>query len=152
MAHDNFDRIIAASQDPNSVLNKLRFVEIGGEELESLTQVITSPNNVAQQLAREQAEVDAVQQPEVKQQRQNVVDAKRILIQVLSKFNSHPAVKKVEDCTKAEVKPDVMQAFKKEVYANHQTNLFAEAIIEEAEAVYTTLVPTTKKILLKYRG
>src|SRR5208282_2696157 len=27
VAHDNFNRVIAAAQDPNSILNKLKFVE-----------------------------------------------------------------------------------------------------------------------------
>jgi hypothetical protein len=28
VAHDNFDTVIAAAQDPNSILNKLKFIEI----------------------------------------------------------------------------------------------------------------------------
>ena len=33
VAHDNFNRVIAAAQDPNSILNKLKFVEIDESQL-----------------------------------------------------------------------------------------------------------------------
>jgi type III restriction enzyme len=33
VAHDNFDTVIAAAQDPNSILNKLKFIEIDEAQL-----------------------------------------------------------------------------------------------------------------------
>jgi type III restriction enzyme len=80
VAHDNFKAVIDASRDPNSILNKMKFVEIDPADLNANTEVVTSQNTVTIQIKQEQEEVDAIKEPEKKQQRQNQVDAKRILV------------------------------------------------------------------------
>lgn len=148
VAHDNFDKVIAASKDPNSILNKLNFVEIDDSQLKERIEVVTVPNTVTQNLQKEQEEVNKIADTAVKQQRQNQVDAKRILINVIPFFNTNSAVKKVEDLNKPEVKQQVMDTLRKEL-STGQGNLFAESIVEEAEAVYGKLVADFKKNIIE---
>jgi type III restriction enzyme len=148
VAHDNFNRVIAAAQDPNSILNKLKFVEIDESQLNERVQVVTVQNTITENLKTEQAEVDKIADTAVKQQRQNQVDAKRILINVIPFFNTNSSVKKVEDLNKPEVKQQVMEAVRKEL-STGQGNLFTESIVEEAEVVYERLVADFKKNIIE---
>jgi type III restriction enzyme len=148
VAHDNFNKVIAAAQDPNSVLNKLKFVEIDESALKERVEVVTVQNTINQNLQKEQEEVNKIADAKVKQQRQNQVDAKRILVNVIPFFNTNSEVKKVEDLNKPEVKKQVMAAVRKEL-SSGQGNLFAETIAEEAEAMYDTLVQDFKKNIIE---
>jgi type III restriction enzyme len=148
VAHDNFNRVIAAAQDPNSILNKLKFVEIDENQLKERVEVVTVQSTVTQNIQKEQEEVNKIEDTAVKQQRQNQVDAKKILVNVIPFFNTNSAVKKVEDLNKPEVKQQVMQAVQKEL-SSGQGNLFAVQIAEEAEVLYEKLVADFKENIIE---
>lgn len=148
VAHDNFDKVIAASKDPNSILNKLNFVEIDESQLKERVEVVTVQSTVTQNLEKEQEEVNKIADTGVKQQKQNQVDAKKILVSVIPFFNTNSAVKKVDDLNKPEVKQQVMQAVQKEL-STGQGNLFATQIVEEAEVLYEKLVADFKKNIIE---
>ena len=144
VAHDNFNRVIAAAQDPNSILNKLKFIEIDEQNFQARTEIVNVQNTVNQQLQKEQEEVNKIVDNEQRQQKQNIVDAKKILIDVIPTFNSNSAVKRVEDLSKPEVKKQVMEAVVQQLTTG-QLNVFAESIAREAEVVYEALVTDFKK-------
>ncbi|MBS0646720.1 MAG: DEAD/DEAH box helicase family protein, partial [Verrucomicrobia bacterium] len=148
VAHDNFNRVIAAAQDPNSILNKLKFVEIDESQLKERVEVVTVQSTITQSLQKEQEEVNKIADTTVKQQRQNQVDAKKILIDVIPFFNTNSAVKKVDDLNKPEVKQQVLEAVKTKL-STGQGNLFAESIVEEAQALYGKLVADFKKNIIE---
>jgi len=148
VAHDNFDKVIAAAQDPNSILNKLKFVEIDESQLKERTEVVTVQSSLTQNLRTEQEEVNKIADTTIKQQRQNQVDAKMILVNVIPSFNTNSAVRKVDDLNKPAVKQQVMQAVQKQL-SSGQGNLFATQIAEEAEALYETLVADYKKNIIE---
>lgn len=148
VAHDNFQRVIQAAQDPNSILNKLKFVEIDPNDLSVRTEVVTAKSAITQQLQKEQEAVALIKDEKQKQQQQNVVDAKKILVTVIPTFNSNEAVKKVDDLVKPEVKQQVMEAVRKEL-ATGQLNVFAESIAKEAEVIYEKFVSDFKKNIIE---
>jgi len=148
VAHDNFNRVIAAAQDPNSILNKLKFIEIDESQLKERVEVVTVQSTITQNLQKEQEEVNKITDTTVKQQRQNQVDAKKILIDVIPFFNTNSAVKKVDDLNRPEVKQQVMKAVQKEL-STGQGNLFATQIVEEAEMLYEKLVADFKKNIIE---
>lgn len=148
VAHDNFDKVIAASKDPNSILNKLNFVEIDESQLKQKVEVVTVQNTITESLKTEQVAINQITDTVVKQQRQNQIDAKKILVSVIPFFNTNSSVKKVEDLNKPEVKQQVMEAVRKELNTG-QGNLFAENIAAEAEVVYEKLVADFKKNIIE---
>jgi type III restriction enzyme len=148
VAHDNFDRVLAAAQDPNSILSKLRFVEIDPAQLNERVVVVTSHNTITLNLQKEQEMVHNIQDAIQKQQQQNIVDAKSILINVIPFFNVNSRVKKVDDLNKPEVKKEVMEKVQYELSAG-QGNLFAQQIFEEAEGMYETFVADFKKNIIE---
>lgn len=144
VVHDNFKRVIEAAQDPNSILNKMKFVEIDAQELQERTEVVTVQSIISQQIEKEQEAVNQIQDTKQREQKQRIVDAKKILVDVIPTFNTNSAVKKVDDLTKPEIKRQVMEAVVKQLTTG-QLNVFAETIAQEAEEVYETLVSDFKK-------
>lgn len=148
VAHDNFDTVIAAAQDPNSILNKMNFVEIDASQLTERVEVVTVQNTFTQSIEKEQEVVDKIVEPEKKQKQQNIVDAKKVLVNVIPFFNTNSQVKKVDDLMKPEVRAQVMQAVEKELYSG-QGNLFATQIVAEAVVLYEKLVTDFKNNIIE---
>jgi type III restriction enzyme len=148
VAHDKFNDVIKAAQDPNSILNKLKFIQIDQSELKERIEVVTVQNTLTENLKTEQEEVNKIEDKQVKQKRQNQVDAKSILISVLPTFNTNSAVKKLEDLNKPEVKAQVMKKVEFQLNSG-QGNLFAESIVEEAGVLYETLVRDLKDNIIE---
>lgn len=150
VAHENFNAIIEAAQDPNSILNKISFVEIPEEDLSAKTVVVTSPPVIEQTFIIEQKKISAIANPQDKQKAQNNLDAKKAIINVLPDFNSLPEVRRVEDLAKEEVKRKVLR----QIEANFNKvgtmgNLFAAQIVEEAKAIYDTMVTEYKNNIIE---
>jgi len=148
VAHDNFDKVIEAARNPNSVLNKLNFIKIDETLLNQKVEVVTVQNTFNQNIQTEQEAVNKIQEPIQKQKQQNIVDAKKVLVNVIPFFNTNSQVKKVDDLMKPEVRAQVMVAVNKELNSG-QGNLFAVSIAAEAEVMYEKLVADFKKNIIE---
>ncbi|WP_339888938.1 DEAD/DEAH box helicase family protein [uncultured Flavobacterium sp.] len=144
IAHDNFEAVLAAAKDPNSVLNKMSFVEIPEENLATKTVVVTSIPVIDQNLIKEQEVVDKIDNKENKQKAQNTLDAKKAIINALPDFNTLPEVRRIEDLNKPEVKRKVIRQIEKKLNEG-QGNLFAGDIVKEAEESYEKIVASYKE-------
>lgn len=148
VAHDNFNRVIEAARNPDSILNKLKFVEIDETQLNERTEIVTVPNIIIENLHKEQEAVNKIQDTVQKQKQQNIVDAKNILVNVIPFFNTNSQVKKIDDLMKPEVKARVMQSVEEELNTG-QVNLFATQILAEADVIYEKVVTDFKKNIIE---
>lgn len=148
VAHDNFDTVIAAAQDPNSILNKLKFVEIDEAQLKERVEVVTVQSTIQQGIEKEQEEVNKIVEPVQKQKQQNIVDAKKLLVNVIPFFNTNSQVKKVDDLMKIKVQEDVFEAARVKLYSG-QGNIFAPQILEEVASIYPSLVADFKNNIIE---
>lgn len=148
VAHENFDAVIAAAKDPNSVLNKMSFIEIEANDLASKTEVVSSKPIIEQSFVIEQDKINNIQNQAKKQQAQNGLDAKKAIINVLPDFNSLPEVRRVEDLNKPEVKRKVLRQVENNLSIGQQ-NLFKDDILREAEVIYEALVTDYKKNIIE---
>lgn len=148
VAHENFDAVIAAANDPNSVLNKMNFVEISFDDLKTKTEVVTSKPTIETRFAEEQKRVDKIVDQQQKQIAQNNVDAKKAIIQVLPDFNSLSGITKVDDLRKEEVKRKVIRQVQENL-TKGQLNIFADQIVEEAKTVYDAMVTEFKNNIIE---
>jgi type III restriction enzyme len=139
IAHENFDAIISAAKNPNSILNKVNFIEIPEEDLLTKTELVSSKPVTEVRFEIEQAKVDQLTDLHRKQALQNNLDAKRAIINVLPDFNSIQGVAKVADLNKEEVKQRVLRKVQENLNQG-QTNIFAAQIFAEAEATYSAMV------------
>jgi type III restriction enzyme len=138
IAHENFNAVIEAAQDPNSVLNKMSFVEIIEEDLSTKTVVVTSQPVMEQTFVKEQEKINIIVNLQDKQKAQNSLDAKKAIINVLPDFGSLNIVKKIEDVKKTEVKEKFIKSYEQQLLKDG--DLFWEAKVEEAKLEYEKIV------------
>lgn len=148
IAHDNFDTVIAESQNPDSIINKISFVEFDEEDVKEKTIATTSSSKAEKEIEVEQAKVDKIVDVKEKQTAQNQVDAKKAIIAVLPTLNKIPEIKKIEDFDKPEAKAIVIEKIK-ETFNQGQGNLFAADIVKEAEVIYDTVVSNYKNQIIE---
>ncbi len=148
IAHDNFEAVLAAAQDPNSVLNKMSFVEIPEEDLSTKTIAVSSKPVIEQNLVNEQIEISKIENKENQQKAQNTLDAKKAIINALPDFNTLPEVRRVEDLNKEEVKRKVIRQIEKKLNEG-QGNLFTADILKEAEDTYEKIVASYKENIIE---
>lgn len=148
VAHENFDAVIQAAQNPDSVLNKMSFVEISEEDFSTKTVPVSSKAIIEVALEKEQEIVNTITSLPEKQTAQNSLDAKKAIIAVLSGFNTLPEVRKVDDLNKEEVKRKVIRQVEYNL-SQGQQNLFKDQIIKEAEELYEKLVTDYKKNIIE---
>jgi len=148
VAHENFEAVIKAAQDPNSVLNKMNFIEISEDDLRTKTEVIKAKPNIQLQFDAEQTEITKIKEPKKKQAAQNTLDAKKAIIEVLPDFGSIQGVTKVDDLSKPAVKAQVIEKVKENLNKG-QLNAFADIIVKEAEGIYNTMVTEFKNNIIE---
>jgi type III restriction enzyme len=148
IAHDNFEAVLAAAKDPNSVLNKMSFIEIPEENLGTKTEVVTSKPVFELKLENEQIAVNKIENKENQQKAQNTLDAKKAIINSLPDFNTLPEVRRVEDLNKEEVKRKVIRQIEKKLNEGQQ-NIFAIDILKEAEETYEKIVASYKENIIE---
>jgi type III restriction enzyme len=139
VTHDNFDAVLAAAKDPNSILNKVSFIEIPKEELEEKTVIVTAPPVIQRGFEEKQKQIQQIADEQKRQSAQNNLDARKAIIHVLPEVNSFAGVHRLNDLRKDTVKKEVLRKISENL-SKGQGNLFAEQIIAEADEVYQTLV------------
>jgi type III restriction enzyme len=126
----------------------MSFVEISEEDLSTKTVVVTSQPVMEQTFVKEQEKINVIVNVQDKQKAQTNLDAKKAIINVLPDFNSLPEVRRVEDLSKEEVKRKVIRQIEQNLNKG-QLNVFAAQIVEEAKAVYDTMVTEYKKNIIE---
>ncbi|MFC3856775.1 DEAD/DEAH box helicase [Chitinophaga sp. GCM10012297] len=148
IAHDNFDSVIAEAQNPNSILNKVSFVELEDADLNVKTKVITSPSVIDQQLQTEQEKIAAIVNVKEKEKAQNNLDAKKAIVNVLPSFNKSSLVKNASDLTKPEVKDEVIRRITEDLNKG-QSNLFTPQIVEAIKLEYEDVVAAFQQHIIE---
>ncbi len=89
LAHENFNAVIAAAQNPDSVLKRLSYVTFDSEELKEQSKVVTATTkqeeSLKQQLIQQQSQATSTQ--ELKEA-QTIVDAKKAVWAVVPHLNT----------------------------------------------------------------
>ncbi len=147
LAHENFDKIIDEAKDPNSILNKLNYINI--QDIEGIgkpTEAITVKTKAEAELEKEVEEIKKIEIPEKRQEAENAVEAKRAVQKVLANVSNIRGITKVEDIlTKPEIKAQVIAQVAKVVDIDNALNLFKEEIKESIEEVLVKAV-TVKQL------
>lgn len=143
VAHDNFDAVITAAKDPNSLLNKMQLVEISTDELGEKKVVISTGDRVSERIKAEQRRIETIQDAVEKQRARQVLDAQTAIINALPLAALKVPVRGVQDLDREEVKTAVIAAVREQL-AQAPATLFSEKdnvqIAAEAELQYTKMV------------
>ncbi|MFH0735344.1 MAG: DEAD/DEAH box helicase family protein [bacterium] len=147
IAHDNFEKVIEAAQDPNSVLNKMSFIRLEDEELNIKKEVVTSFSKVNNEINREEKRIELISNESEKQTAKNILDAKKSIIHILPTFNTNSNVKQINDLTKPEVKATVIAKITNQIKENNY--LFVDEVINEVNAIYNDVVAAYKQNIIE---
>lgn len=139
IAHDNFEKVVAAAQDPNSIFRKIKQIELHPDVLGQVTEVVTSQNTYSDRLVRERQQAASIKDEQARQKMLNAIDAKSMIVNILPMLNRHEAVKKYDDLLKPSVQARALEILETEVNRG-QGNLFAPQIVEEARGNYGKIV------------
>lgn len=151
IAHDNFEAVIAAAKDPNSVLSKLSYIELDDDELTpEKSEVIVTQTFFDIQ---EKKEIEKAKTEIEKKSAQEVADAKRAVWEVLgdmprvtSGLLRDSGIKSVKDLDRPEYIAVIKDLTKRriEASAREASPMFAEEFskprIEEVDAVVETVI------------
>lgn len=139
IAHDNFEKVVAAAKDPNSIFQKVRQIELDPEDLGHPVEIIESQTTMKTKLEAERQALAAIKDEKERQKRTNALDAKSLLVNILPSVGKHIEVQKYDDLLKPTVQEEVIRVLEAEV-SRGQLGLFAADIVEEAKANYRTIV------------
>lgn len=151
IAHDNFEAVIAAAKDPNSVLSKLSYIELDEDELTpEKSEVIVTQTFFDIQ---EKKELEKAKTEIEKKSAQEMADAKRAVWEVLgdmprvtSGLLRDSGIKTVKDLDKPEYIAVIKDLTKRRIEASARevSPMFAEEVskprIEEVDAVVETVI------------
>ncbi|MGM9784573.1 MAG: DEAD/DEAH box helicase [Candidatus Cryptobacteroides sp.] len=151
IAHDNFEAVIAAAKDPNSVLSKLSYIELDDDDLTpEKSEVIVTQTFFDIQ---EKKELEKAKTEIEKKSAQEVADAKRAVWEVLgdmprvtSGLLRDSGIKSVKDLDKPEYIAVIKDLTKRRIEASARevSPMFAEEFskprIEEVDAVVETVI------------
>lgn len=144
ISHENFDAIIDASKDPNSVFQTMHFVKLDPNTAAEVTTLLTVPDRISQRSKDEQERIETLQNATEKQRAQTVLDATRALVNVLPMAATVlPSVKSVADLATPEAKAAVLGLLKKDLDAGPEhlyKAQFNAEILESANATYDAVV------------
>ena len=138
VAHDKFQEIIDAANQPDSIIKRQNIIEIDPQEITQQKEVITSISNIEQKFDEEQKEIELIAEPEQRQKAQINLDLRKTIIATLPELNN--AVNNVSELTRAEIKQIAVERIKQKIYSTPQKNLFAAEMIREVEDAYEAVV------------
>lgn len=148
IAHDNFQKVIEAAQDPNSILQRFSFVELNQENTIAKTEAVVSVSNFELAQQAEQEIVNQIVEPAKRELAQRVVDARRAIIETLPTIGKMDGVAKIEDLNKPEIKAHVIKQITYDLNYG-QGNIFADSIVQEVVVQYETVVSQYKKNIIE---
>ena len=148
VSHDNFDKVILAAQNPNSILNKVKFIEIDAQELAEPAKAVTAKNTVSAQFDEEAKRIEKIQDEPTRQKQKQILDAKQAIVSQLPLMNTNPLVKTASDLAKPEVKAAVLANLERELNKG-QLTIFARSIAQEAEVIYNEVVSNYKQNIIE---
>lgn len=148
IAHENFQKVIEAAKDPDSILRKVRQIELDPGELGQEVEIVTTKTNFEMDLDAQKRRIREINDEKERQSQMIAFDAKSLLVNILPTLNRHAEVRSYQDLLKPGVREEVLQTLEAEANKG-QMNLFAPQIVEEAKAQYEAVVRELRQNIIE---
>lgn len=130
IAHDNFQRIVDAANEEDSILHRCKYVELDAEDLDTdPVQIVTFEPKTNEPLAHYQAQVASAQTSQEREKAQTLCDATEAIQRVLSEVAIETQSASIEEIARNEAKLEVLVNKAKESVA--QTNSIFTPLVQE---------------------
>lgn len=130
IAHDNFERIVEAANEEDSILHRCSYVELDAEDLDTdPVHIVTFEPKTNEPLAHYQAQVASAQTAQEREKAQTLCDATEAIQRVLSEVAIETQSASIEEIARNEAKLEVLVNKAKEAVA--QTNSIFTPLVQE---------------------
>jgi len=138
IAHDRFQAIVEAANDPNSIIRKENIIEIDPNNLPEEQIVITSSSSFTEGLKEEQKRIENITDEKEKEEATIELQAKETLLDTVSSLGNQ--ISNINDLRSEEVKKIVFEKFVEHMDDSSQPNLFRNEIVEAAKKDYEEII------------
>ena len=138
VAHDKFQQIIDAANEPDSIIRRENIITLDTEELSQPKEIITSVSTIDKSIEDRQKQIEAIDEPEEKQKAQISLEVHKAILSTLPELNN--TVANISELKKEEIKQIAVEKIKEKIAGTPQQAMFAAEMIQEAEAAYEAIV------------
>ncbi len=138
IAHDRFQSIIDAANDPNSIIRQENIIEIDPNALPEAQEVITASSVTDEAFALKRQEVATITNEVDRQKAGLVLEAEQLITEAVNALGA--SVKNINDLNSDEIRKLAFEKIVTSIESNPQQNLFKSAIVEAAKQEYESVV------------
>ena len=147
VSHDKFQEIIDEANKPDSIIKQENVIVIDEQELQRPKEVVTSTSRIEEHFQEEEKRIEAITEPEKKQEEKIKLEIKKDILLNISSLNT--VVKNANDLRHNEVKKVLLDNIKQRIDADPQQRMFADEYIKEVEIQYDGIVENYIKNLIE---
>ncbi|MBU1038978.1 DEAD/DEAH box helicase family protein [Patescibacteria group bacterium] len=138
IAHDRFQSIVDAANDPNSIIRQENIIEIDPDALPEAQEVITASSVMEEALALKRTEIATIVNEADRQKAGLVLEAEQLITEAVSTLGA--SIKNINDLKSDEIRKLAFEKMITSIESNPQQNLFKTAIVEAAKQEYESIV------------
>jgi len=138
IAHDRFQSIVDAANDPNSIIRQENIIEIDPNALPEAQEVITASSVMEEALALKRTEIATIVNEADRQKAGLVLEAEQLITEAVSTLGA--SIKNINDLKSDEIRKLAFEKMITSIESNPQQNLFKTAIVEAAKQEYESVV------------
>ena len=138
IAHDRFQAIVEAANDPNSIIKKENIIEIDPDNLPEEQTIVTAVSSYRESLQDQEKTVGSISDKKGKEEAGIALQAKQVIFDTVSNLGGE--VTNINDLKTAEIKKVVFEKMIERIESEPQQNIFQSEIIEAAKKEYEEVV------------
>ncbi len=138
IAHDRFQAIVDAANDPNSIIRKENIIEIDPDALPADQEVITSHATLEASFNEKSKQIISIPDEKDRQSATFNLDAQRMIVDAVSSLGSQ--IKNIDDLKSEEVQRLAISRMVEQIERSPQQSLFKNQIVEAAKKEYDAVV------------
>ena len=138
IAHDRFQSIVDAANDPKSIIRQENIVEIDPDALSLTQEVVTVPSVMDEAFVLKRKEVETITDEAKRQKAGFVLDAEQLITEAINTLGA--SVKNINDLKNDEIHKLTLEKIVTSIESNPQQNLFKDAIVEAVKEEYATVI------------
>jgi len=138
IAHDRFQAIVEAANNPNSIIRKENIIEIDPDSLPTEQTIVTSISSYREILQEQETYIESIVDPKEKEEAGINLQAKQLLYDTVSNLGEN--ITNINDLKNDEIKKIVFEKVIEQIRTKPQQNIFQNEIIEEAKKEYEEVI------------
>jgi len=138
IAHDRFQSIVDAANDPNSIIRQENIIEIDPNALPEAQEVITAASVIDESFAEKLKEVAAITNEVDRQKAGLALEAGQLITEAVNTLGAN--VKNINDLKSGEIQKLAFEKMAASIENNPQQNLFKMVILAAAKKEYESVV------------